>query len=80
MRLFGQRRVASAPVKWIVAAAQRQQPGQCAEKRGFAGAVAPEHDQSLAGAQFKIDIADDGAPAAIDAQAPRGKGLVDGLE
>ena len=27
------------------AAAQRQQPGQCAQKRGFAGAVAPEHDQ-----------------------------------
>jgi hypothetical protein len=74
MGLFGQRRVIGAR-KLDRAAAQRQQSGQCAEKRGFAGAVAPEHDKSLAGAQFKIDIADDGAPAAIDAQAPRGKTL-----
>jgi hypothetical protein len=74
MRLFGQRRLIGAR-ELDRTFTQGQEPGQCAEKRGLAGAIASEHDQSLAGAQFKIDIADDGASAAIDAQAPRGKDL-----
>jgi len=48
-------------------------PGERPQQSRFAGAVAPEHKESFAGAQIEIDAVDDRTPAAFDAQALRDK-------
>src|SRR5208283_5728674 len=52
-----------AAVEFQLAAGQVDQPGDHAQQRGFAGAIAPGHHQGFAPGQAEIEVREDLAPA-----------------
>ena len=63
MRLLGDRGIGRAAVERQPAAGDVHQPGDHAQQRGFAGAVAPGHHQRFAAGQAEIEAGKDLAPA-----------------
>ena len=63
MRLLGDRGIGLAAVERQPAAGHVHQPGDHAQQRGFAGAVAPGHHQGFAAGQAEIEAGKDLAPA-----------------
>jgi len=55
MRLLADRGIGLAAVEFQPAAGDVHQPGDHAQQRGFAGAVAPSHHQRVASGQAEIE-------------------------
>ena len=68
MRLLGERGLGGAAVESEAPAGEPHQPGDHAQQRGFAGAVAAGHQQGLAAVEAEIEPGKDLAPAAHASQ------------